>query len=1805
MKKFFLALTIAFLSLSAQSRSQEISYLIPDIGTPDFYTYVEIIAPHDGTGNFGSDGLYLNNPGDNMRLEVVNSADTNKLTIGPFVVSWNGRMIAAHFFVHPDVEPNSDYWDDLRNEFRIPIRAVISGSNSTVDTFYIVQPTELGTLSVGDGAVVGQGSLGKRSRRGAMIVGDVTFANQVYRVSTQDCDPYTNGNQSYLPFTMLSTGKIIGSGATLNLDGGYTVIRDAAPGGGGGGGNFCDAWFLNQGIIGSEGGDGYTAGGAGGRNNSGGGNADTWLTDGAGSGLDGNSLNGVPVSTPVAYESAGGGTGHPFGLSGFSCNDGGSCNHEGGYGGGSGHQQTDRGGSGGFATEGTNSGGASPTAGNVHGNEYLIPLAGGSGGASGNPQGGGDCSGSGGAGGGAIRLYADLEVAGLTISAKGADGQTGEPAGGSGSGGGVDIISKKTLNINANTSGGAFSGTNFGGNGRVSWAAQTMMISPNTAFQPASSSVFQSMSTDTNKLVSRSFNLEGTRNQNKNIRIFLKPENGNWMEVSGINYLNQIWDIDLSLAGPDSLYFLSAILVTDDGDNTNQYLSKPDFIHSQASANILKIDKLPICEGDSIMNFYPMQCDGSEDLDTAYVKNTGEGNLILEMQNHTFAFNTPGFELVQPIDETVVLPEDSVAVIVRYTYQDGQPSSLIDSLLIPHNDFQYGSNPWSIALNVESDTIHIEYWDVITLNEFERVVFGDNCINSGDTLSFYVVNFSDFPVTINHAFEHITGNAFSLQYPEGNTLEADSSLRVLATFNPDLVGLNESMLIFGIDECDTYSDTLYLEGNGVTGEFEFFNTQDTLDLGEICIGAETTELFWAKNLSLVDVVFENPGSSNDDFKPELIGRRSVPPNDTTTFLVRFTPTIAGEQVARVLVFFNECGGDFDTLYVKGTGTTAIIDYEANQPNPIDFGIVCVGEEKTIDVVFRNGSLSPINIKQPTFSDPDNYYGKLLGSAYTVGNDTILVSATFAPKAQGVFNGFIQLSTDDCGGGMIEIPVTGEGVTTRLEFVGTGDFDDTNVGERQTKEIILRNNGDGDAYIQSLPNIGPAFRVLNTNPALPVLLKENETIRIEIEFAPNVDGEITKVMIVESIASDGACPTSTSVLLKGVGVRTEIRVSTFILDYGLLTWCETKQDSVIIGNDGTVPFSITELATITGNDPNSFSIAQHPQPNPTPTIQPGDSVVYYIRFLPEKGNEGIKNAQLVIKTDASNMPEIQIDLIGESEDLHLDYNLSDIEFGDVPIGESSSINITISNNGRKDWRIELKCREPQVTVVPAGLTIFGNTDEVFIATFRPTQEGPFTAHFDLILFTPCKDTLFEYINLPGRGIGGDIILPDTLDLGEIYNCGILNQTLEMRNTGEAAIEIVDMTIEDDPDSHFDYPDDQIFPVTVEAGSDFSRDVVFYGNESPDGFYYAKAIIKVIVNKDTSEKTVILKAEINDGMNIDPTTLDFGELIFGLSRSMTFTIENDGLHNITITSLSGFPTEYTIIPDWTTVLPTTLTPGDQIMFEVMLTPTAVNENYDGRIDILYNAEDCPEETAFVTLIGNSVAGKGVILRLPLLNNISPDIDNYSIPIFASADEDLRDTLTLTAEVAFDGTMFMPTSITNGSIISQTWDNYNKTLRFEINVNQISTQETVIAQINGSTLLGRTDNTILSWNETDYSWIPLNTVTETTFQNGTLQTEICDKGGERLLDYSNLLALKIQPNPADDNLQIEIAALEIGHHSLELVNIHGSRTRIADWTVTLDGDKEFTFNSDIRKFSSGSYYVVLKSPTDRIVEPVFIIK
>lgn len=713
----------------------QVSYMIPDVGTPNFATYVEFIAPVNANQTFGNDAFYLRTS--SVRIEPLNIADTSKIIIGPASVSWDGRVISAHVFVKPTVKPNSSLWQNLQQQFVIPLVVTRAGMQSAPQNFYILIPTDLFNANLIPERVLGGNLLGQRSPRGAMIIENANFAPDVYTVSTGDCDPNTPGNQGFLPFTLLCTGTLTAVGTTINVNG---QAINAGPGGGGGGGRFCDAGaFGGSPCFGDVGGSGFTGGGGGGKNQVG---SNTFQNGGIGTGLPSttaqfgsSSLNGVLGGFTTSYESSGGGTGHPFGTSGEGCNDGDVCSMNGGFGGGSGNRQNESGGSGGNVVDGT---GHRNSGGKAHGNNVIIPLSGGSGGASGNPQGNfinWTSSGSGGGGGGAISVHS-YELIGLNINANGGDGGASSNGRGGGGSGGNVIIGSRISNTGNNVSilGGAGEFKGASGRFRRDGPGGAVILSDNINL----SSSFGLWNDSTRFTQTRNITLRGIATGF--VQIFMAHQSQPEFTLIASFTASGLWSQPVTLPGNDSIYYFSTS-VSATGTNSNPFTAVPQDIFSQSSWNIIRL--LPNPEISTVANkrvIFAPPCDSVSKLDTLYVKNIGGANLLI--QSILFDKNSR-FTVVSPVNG-VVVPGDSLLVVVRIT----QPNVVFD----PVTDTD------SLRI-ISNDTLYAMFYEVI--DESFQIAnsgfydFGSVTITQQSTTTLTITNNGKSPITIrslSHAF---------------------------------------------------------------------------------------------------------------------------------------------------------------------------------------------------------------------------------------------------------------------------------------------------------------------------------------------------------------------------------------------------------------------------------------------------------------------------------------------------------------------------------------------------------------------------------------------------------------------------------------------------------------------------------------------------------------------------------------------------------------------------------------------------------------------------------------------------------------------------------------------------------------------------------------------------------------------------------------------------------------------------------------------------------------------------------------------
>ena len=614
MKKLFLIIILIYTTAVSVSVGQQKSYIIPDIGSPGMNIYVEIIAPFDSLWLFGNESVVNDN---SLYLTPSNSADKGKIHFSPLYVSWSGRLISAQTFINPNLKPTSWEWS---KGIKVPLDLVKAGTIIGKYDFYVVQPFHIGNANASRGYTFGEGGqngLGIRSPRGAMIIDSmISTLPNVYIVSTKDCDPNTDGNQGYLPFTLISVGRFVVPNISADAIG-----KNGGPGGGGGGGSYEDnlAIFTATAPYPTDndfqGGDGFTGGGAGGinfpLNNSIllpekgrigiGGNGSGSLDNTKTTSYAGSSLNGVLGSYIMKniYQSAGGGTGHPFGLSGreYDINE---TNNFGGYGGGSSETDNTPGGNGCYASSGKINDGRQ------HGNKYLTPLAGGSGGASGNPK---NIqfrirSGYGGGGGGAIAITAPI-IKIDKITASGAEGgelditeilfeNSHKCNGGHGSGGAIILNGKTETTIGtAETREGSNTLNNAG---YIRYSGINLNI-------PTSQSAVQYVAECTNTLnIISSKNvtnyLSGATNLSKDgqISIYYKSENANtWEKFTDVNDIdnNGKWSVPIQPSfwdqSTDTLYYFYTVKNIPTNDDANLYAANPKNILTQSAANVITL----------------------------------------------------------------------------------------------------------------------------------------------------------------------------------------------------------------------------------------------------------------------------------------------------------------------------------------------------------------------------------------------------------------------------------------------------------------------------------------------------------------------------------------------------------------------------------------------------------------------------------------------------------------------------------------------------------------------------------------------------------------------------------------------------------------------------------------------------------------------------------------------------------------------------------------------------------------------------------------------------------------------------------------------------------------------------------------------------------------------------------------------------------------------------------------------------------------------------------------------------------------
>jgi len=1114
----------------------------PDRAAPGMNVVVELLTRIDDPRPFGYDAL------DSLvSVNLVDRADTGRMTVGPPIVSWNGRLIQIPIFVLPNA---------TMGLVTLNIFSTLTGVSDTVH-FFIDSLQHLGPIT--HDTTIG-GNFGTLSMSNTMVVDSLIITNA--KVHFSRINPNTlPGNPRLLPVVILSKGSVRLTNATIAVD------ADSVDGGSGGGGGGHGYGGVGAGL----GGTGFTGGGS----------CPSDTLGSTGSDSVGNYALGGRAATGVngggsdpGDQGGGGGTGAPYGSSGLA-SIGASNSRAGGFGGGSGGGEAVNpfkeygGGGGGFGTSGNGGGdpnGQGLNGGASNGGRFLVPLAGGSGGGAGNAVdlGDGTLGGSGGGGGGAFELIAfdSIVAVASNFSARGDSGTTGEKiaaGGGGGSGGAIYLASAKGIRSAAssiNVEGGiagrpaadsvGFAG-GVGGLGRIRIDGPTNLTPIpllSTVWTNGISLTPPQFSVVANGAIQLTGSAPDKMNALDTIRIFYRTQHTAWLSTDTVRNANGMWSKWLPLLHDSVLYVVAFLEVNQPASDPFNFTYEPSWLVSSASMAIVTHPASPDLVVQDTLNFGTVRIGRCKTL-PLIIRNEGEAPLTIG--KGTLA-SSPGFSIA-PDTPVVLPPYASDTFQVQYCPNTAGADS--DSLTFLSNDS--ANSPKAITLLGNGIARH----DSLVLSpasvHFGKVLLGD-CASDTVTLLSAGVD----TLYLNQSVWNAPPFSMKL-VPADTALAHNQKEKLILTFCPTDSG--EAGIAQVLDE---RQDSIEMDGVGILRLAKSLGKEN---IGTICLGHTVTFTDTISNLGNDTITLESYRTSSPPQSTQV--GAVIRPHERHAVAISWVPDSVG-------IFMDTISYQLSDTTLVSIVTYRVEGAELRFDSDILFPVVCLlGASDTDSVGITNSGLDSVVILQMELSSPEPF--SLLDTAHSIiPGQTVFPRLAFSPQDTVLYNDTLRVIFQVAGcDSQIAIVLNGSGIRTGLA-ANAIHFDSILVDSCRTDSTLVANPcGLAAIIIDSVRVKNAAFKILSPLPDTIPALGSRE---VTFNFCPSVSGEEVDTV---TFFPHGQQPFDA--VLSGIGVTKEDLWAHF-----------TISDAAVRAGDGATTSIRLDSSSIKGQHQVRVAISYDPE-----------------------------------------------------------------------------------------------------------------------------------------------------------------------------------------------------------------------------------------------------------------------------------------------------------------------------------------------------------------------------------------------------------------------------------------------------------------------------------------------------------------------------------------------------------------------------------------------------------------------------------
>ncbi len=433
-------------------------------------------------------------------------------------------------------------------------------------------------------------------------------------------------------------------------------------------------------------------------------------------------------------------------------------------------------------------------------------------------------------------------------------------------------------------------------------------------------------------------------------------------------------------------------------------------------------------------------------------------------------------------------------------------------------------------------------------------------------------------------------------------------------------------------------------------------------------------------VSAVSVVGEH---ASDFSIGERCGSDELPPGDSCTLRIGFTPRAAGERVASLQIE-SDGARQAAAIALKGSGVWSGQPLDAAPPE-LDFGRQRRGRaSEPRRVAFINRTSQPVEVGDVRLDAGDSGFTidsqDCRQTTLTAGKECG-VALRFRPPNEGKTTATVAVLT--AAGLETTVELAGVGVEPRLSVEKSSlDFGDLRVGFEQRRRAVLSNSGTTTLAFGDATLGGPARSSYSKGKdgCSGFSLEPGRTCTIEVVFRPSRKGELQAALDVQSDAAGGR----QTITLVGRGTSAELSLDRQRLDFGSVRRPGSANQTLTLRNDGSTRLRIQRMS-VTGGAAADFVVSAIGCGESG--IAPGASCQATVRFVPRA--DGARAARLVIQHDGDG-PSREVALLGTAMPAIPGFRLStrSIDFGTRQVGSRSSVEtLTVSNPG--DGRLELR------------------------------------------------------------------------------------------------------------------------------------------------------------------------------------------------------------------------------------------------------------------------------------------------------------------------------------------------------------------------------------------------------------------------------------------------------------------------------------------------------------------------------------